>query len=144
MDAVTITPYSEKDGEALRRYIPDLTEAESAELAGESLNGRFFRFFLVRAEGELVGTVSLYQHEGHIVSAGPEIFTPFRRRGYAFAALTQAYAYAKERGFRLAQAQIRTDNEASIRLHEKLGFLCSWEQLTNRKGNEVRIYSKIL
>ncbi len=141
---VTITPYSEKDRDGLLPYMPHLTPQESAELSGESLNGLFFRFFLVYAEEGLVGTVSLYQRAGYAVSAGPEIFPPFRRRGYASAALTLAYAYAKERGFRLATAQIRTDNEASILLHEKLGFLRNWEQLTNRKGHEVCIYSKIL
>ncbi len=144
MSPVTIKPYSENDRDELLPHMPDLSPAESAELAGESMNGKYFRFFLVRAEEGLVGTVSLYQHAGYIVSAGPEIFPPYRRRGYASAALTQVYAYAKERGFRLATAQIRADNEASILLHEKLGFLRSWEHMTNRKGHEVCIYSKIL
>ncbi|MCR5263335.1 MAG: GNAT family N-acetyltransferase, partial [Clostridiales bacterium] len=113
-------------------------------LAADEIDGHWHRFFIVRSDEGVVGTVDLYQHSGYIVSAGPEIFPPFRRRGYAFAALAQAYGYAQEHGFRLAQAQIRADNEASVRLHEKLGFIRSWEHVKNRHGNEVYIYSKIL
>ena len=144
MEKVTIVQYTADKTDVLKQYYPDLSAETSEEMASGYKNGHFSRFFLVYADGELVGTVSLYQHSGYIVSAGPEIFPQFRRRGYAYEAMRQAYDYAKEHGFLLAQAQIRTDNEASIRLHEKLGFLRSWEDLTNRRGNKVYMYSKIL
>ena len=54
-----------------------------------------------------------------------------------------AYDYAKGLGYKIASAQIRTDNVASIRLHEKLGFQRDCEMI-NRKGNSVYIYLKQL
>ena len=146
MPSVAIAPYTPADLPLLSAHCPALAAAleKEKETQEPAADGHYRQLFLVRAENELVGTVGLYQHTGYIVSAGPEIFPPYRRRGYAAAAVTLVLARAKERGFRLAQAQVRTDNEASIRLHEKLGFLRSWEHVVNRHGNEVIIFSKIL
>ena len=57
--------------------------------------------------------------------------------------MKQAYNYAKKSGYKIATAQIRKDNVASIRLHEKLGFILDCEML-NKRGNEVYIYIKLL
>ena len=57
--------------------------------------------------------------------------------------MKQAYNYAKKSGYKIATAQIRKDNVASIRLHEKLGFILDCE-LLNKRGNEVYIYIKLL
>ena len=95
-------------------------------------------------EGDnIVGTVSLHQHNNYIISAGPEIFTEYRRKGYAFEAIEQAYEYAKKRGYKIATAQIRKDNIASLKLHKKLGFVLDCEMI-NKRGNEVYIYIKLL
>ena len=144
MSDIALKRFARDDIGVIAPYYPGLSSEDLDEMASGERNGRFFRFFIVLCGREPVGTVSLYQHTGYIISAGPEIFPPFRRRGYAFEAMKLAYDFAKENGFRLAQAQIRTDNEASIRLHEKLGFLRSWEDVTNRHGHKVCIYSKIL
>ena len=60
----------------------------------------------------------------------------YRRKGYAFEAMKQAYEYAKKRGYKIATAQIRKDNIASIQLHKKLGFALDREMI-NKRGNEV-------
>lgn len=50
---------------------------------------------------------------------------------------------AKRNGYSLAEAQIRINNAASIKLHEKLGYI-QIKKITNRNGNEVYIYMKKL
>ena len=50
--------------------------------------------------------------------------------------MKQAYEYAKKSGYKIATAQIRKDNIASIQLHKKLGFALDREMI-NKRGNEV-------
>ncbi len=106
-------------------------------------NGKYFEMFAIVDGDNIVGTISLYQHNDYIISAGPEIFTEYRRKGYAFEAMKQAYEYAKKRGYKIATAQIRKDNIASLQLHKKLGFVLDCEMI-NKRENEVYIYIKLL
>lgn len=145
---VTLRNFTEADLPVLREYFaPGQTDEQILETLREwetkTFRGRYFQMFAVCDGEEIVGTVSLYQHGSCIISAGPEIFPPFRRKGYGEAGLRLAYARAKEQGYKIASVQIRTNNAASIRLHEKLGFLRDCE-VTNRKGNPVYIYLKQL
>ncbi|MBO5213109.1 MAG: GNAT family N-acetyltransferase [Clostridia bacterium] len=105
--------------------------------------GKYSEFFAVICNERIVGYVSLYQHNDYIISVGPEIFLEYRRKGYAYEALKQAYDYAKGKGYKVATAQVRNNNIASIKLHEKLGFVLDCEMI-NRHGNEVYIYIKLL
>jgi len=109
----------------------------------KAYNGRYYEMFAVCDQDEIVGSVSLYQHSDYIISAGPEICVPYRKKGYGYEALMLVYDYAKGLGYKIASAQIRTDNVASIRLHEKLGFQRDCEMI-NQKGNSVYIYLKHL
>ena len=106
-------------------------------------NGKYFEMFAIVDGDNIVGTISLYQHNDYIISAGPEIFTEYRRKGYEFEAMKQAYKYAKKRGYKIATAQIRKDNIASLQLHKKLGFVLDCEMI-NKRENEVYIYIKLL
>jgi len=108
-----------------------------------TFNGKYFEMFAILEGDEVVGYISLYQHDDDIISAGPEIFQKYRRKGYAFKAMNQACEYAKKRGYKIATAQIRKDNIASIQLHKKLGFALDCEMI-NKHGNEVYIYIKPL
>ena len=148
MNTVTLRPFTEADLPVLRTYYaPERTDAEIMDLLAQWNTGMFqgkrFEMLALCAGDTVVGMVSLYQHNGYIVSAGPEVFEPFRRKGYGEAGLRLAYEYAGRQGYTIASAQIRTDNEASIRLHEKLGFLRDSE-MTNRRGNRVYMYLKQL
>ena len=105
--------------------------------------GRYYESFAVRADGNLVGMVSLFEQPDGTVCDGVDIFPPFRRRGFAFQALTLLMDVARMRGFSVQTAQIRTDNEASIALHRKLGFVPG-EVWINRNGREVRTWRKEL
>lgn len=106
-------------------------------------NGKYFEMFAVCKDNLIVGTISLYQHDDDTIGIGPEIFYVFRKKGYASIAMKQALEYTKKKGYRIATAQIRKDNTASIKLHEKLGFVLTGET-TSRRGNAVFVYLKSL
>lgn len=148
MNAVSLRHFTGADLPVLRTYyVPERTDAEIMDLLAQwnagTFRGKRFEMFALCDGDTVVGMVSLYQHNGYIVSAGPEVFEPFRRKGYGEAGLCLAYEYAGRQGYTIASAQIRTDNAASIRLHEKLGFLRDSE-MTNRRGNRVYTYLKQL
>lgn len=105
--------------------------------------GRYYEPFAVRCDDCLVGVVSLLEQPDGTVCDGVDIFPPFRRRGYAFRALSLLTEVARQRGFAVQTAQIRTDNTASIALHTKLGFVPG-EPWFNRRGHEVRTWRKEL
>jgi RimJ/RimL family protein N-acetyltransferase len=106
-------------------------------------NDRYFEMFAIEQTGEIVGSVSLYQHCSSVISAGPEIFSLYRRCGYAFQGVSLALAHAKDNGYSIAVAQVRKNNEASIALHKKLGFDLDHEYV-NKHGNEVYFFIKAL
>ena len=51
---------------------------------------------------------------------------------------------AKSKGYKVVMQQIRADNVASIALHNSQGFETDGYVYTNKKGNEVLIYIKVL
>ncbi|MBQ8393340.1 MAG: GNAT family N-acetyltransferase [Clostridia bacterium] len=139
--------FNEGDIEVLKRMSPSKTENEILTMLKEwnslEFNGKYSEKLAICEEGTIVGCIFLYQHNEYIISAGPEILEEYRCKGYAYEAMKQAYDYAKRSGYKIATAQIRKDNIASIRLHEKLGFILDCEML-NKRGNEVFIYIKLL
>lgn len=98
-------------------------------------DGRYFEMFAVIREDTIVGSMSLYQHTSEVISVGPEIFPPFRRQGLAYEGMMLALQHAAEKGYRIAVAQVRRDNTASMALHRKAGFEIDHD-FVNRKGNE--------
>ena len=139
--------FNENDIEVLKRMSPSKTENEILLMLNEwnkhEFNRKYSEKLAVCCESSVIGYIFLYQHNEYIISAGPEIFEEYRCKGYAYEAMKQAYNYAKASGYKIATAQIRKDNVASIRLHEKLGFILDCEML-NKRGNEVFIYIKLL
>ena len=107
-------------------------------------DGRYFEMFAVVSDNEIVGTISLYHHSSEVISIGPEIFSEYRRKGFAHEAMKQACSIAKNKGYKIVSQQIRTDNSASIALHLSLGFETNGSVYTNKKGNQVSIYLKSL
>ena len=141
--------FSMEDHEILRscRY-PDMSADEIAEMISEwntcLYGGRYFEMFAVISDGRPVGSVSVYEHTPSSCELGPDIFPAERSKGYASAAIKLALEHAAEKGYRLVLQQVRADNEASIKLHEKLGFEKLDSVYRNRKGNEVLLYIKVL
>ncbi len=129
---------------AFPNRLPEQAEAWIAEWNTKQFQGRYFEMFAVLAEGEIVGTISLYQHTEDVISIGPEIFEKYRRHGYGTAAMRYACEIAKRKGYRVVSQQIRTENTASIAMHRALGFETDDTVVINAKGNQVMIYRKDL
>ncbi len=108
------------------------------------VNNKYFEMFAIVADKTVVGTISLYEHSGEVISIGPEIFKLYRQKGFAKEAMVYACNIAKERGYKIVSQQIRTDNTASIALHSSLGFETNGLTYTNANGNQVAIYLKSL
>ena len=106
--------------------------------------GKYFEMFAIVKDEEIVGRISLYQHSENVISCGPEIFEGYCRQGFAKETMTLAMDIAKNNGYKVVMQQIRTDNVASIALHNSLGFETDGYVYTNKKGNEVLIYIKVL
>ncbi|MBO4888015.1 MAG: GNAT family N-acetyltransferase [Firmicutes bacterium] len=115
-----------EDIPALRKAYPDMTEKELLDMLQEwhemKYNGRYFEMFAVLSGNEIVGEISLYEHSKSAVSIGPTIYEPYRQKGYGKEAVKLAICRAREKGFRIIIQQVRTDNTASIALHNSLGF----------------------
>jgi len=108
----------------------------------KSFDGRFFEMYVVMSGEEIVGLISLFEHSASIVSIGPEIFTESRKLGYATKAMQMAMDIARSIGYKIVFQQVRVNNIASIKLHEKLGFETDNIIYKNRKNNEIFIYLK--
>lgn len=142
----SIEPLKAQDLPILAYYencTPEALQPMLAASLSQCHEGRYYERFAVRANGCMVGEVSLYEHEDGTVCDGVAIFPPFRECGFASRALMQLSDVARTRGFTVQTAQVRTNNEASIALHAKLGFVPG-EPWINRRGNEVRTWRKEL
>lgn len=95
----------------------------------ESYTGNIFSDLQLRlmitANGESVGTIDISdfspRHRRAII--GVMIAPEYRRRGYAFEAIKQAVAYCREVGMHQLTAMVPQDNEASLSLFKKSGFV---------------------
>lgn len=143
---ITLAPLAEADLPVLAYYhrctAEDL-QPMLEESRAQCHEGRYYEQFSVRMNGCLVGSVSLYAHDEATVCNGVEIFPPFRQCGFAKTALTLLSDVARERGYTLQTAQVRTNNTASIALHRSLGMTAG-EPWINRNGNEVVTFCKRL
>ena len=146
-DMYNIRRFTTEDAAAIQRGMyPDMTLAGVSEMIDEwnagAYRGRRFDMFAVVRDERIVGCVSLYEKSELIASLGAEIFAGERGRGAAFEALSLLMRYASEAGYRIILDQVRKDNAASIRLHEKLGFQSDGYFYGNQRGHEVVLYLK--
>lgn len=138
---IILRNFTEEDAQELQKNkyeyktIPEVREM-ICEMNKKSHNNKYFEMFAVVHQSKIVGMISLYEHSKTVVSCGPEIFEKERRKGYGYEALLCALRVAQEKGYRIAVAQIRTDNAASIALHRKAKFEIEHEYV-NSKGNKV-------
>ena len=122
----------------MSHYNPNLTTDESKALIDEwnqkSYQGAYFEMFAIVHGTAPAGWISLYAHDEITISAGMEVIESARGKGLAAAALAQALNHAKMCGYTTATAQVRKNNAASLRLHEKCGFVITGECVTSQ-GN---------
>ena len=146
---ITLRHFTENDAELLQaNQLYNKSKEEILSLINEwktnSYNGKYFEMFAVVNDTTIVGSISLYEHSPSVASIGVEIFATQRRHGYATDAMRLLLTYAREKGYKIIQQQVRTDNRSSIRLHEKLGFETDGYVYVNRKGHDIILYLKAL
>lgn len=146
---VSIRLFADNDVDTLQTNLyPDMSAEEIRDMVREwnsgSYQGKRFEMFAVLRGEEIVGTVSLYALSKSVASIGAEVFEPYRRSGYAYEANLLLLDHAKELGYRVILNQVRTDNAASIRLNEKLGFETDWYVYRNKKEHPVFLFIKAL
>lgn len=146
---ITIRNFDKDDIPVLREFMFQNATNENIETAiaewnGYIFEGKYFEMFAVCSDGDVVGAVSLYQHNDFTVSAGPEIFLPYRQKGFATQALELVLKHAGKLGYKVAAAQIKKTNTASIALHKKLGYQESYDRLLNQNGADVIICLKLI
>ena len=146
---ITLRHFTENDAELLQaNQLYNKSKEEILSLINEwktnSYNGKYFEMFAVVNDTTIVGSISLYEHSTSVASIGVEIFADQRRHGYAADAMRLLLTYAREKGYKIIQQQVRTDNRSSIRLHEKLGFETDGYVYVNKKGHDIILYLKAL
>ena len=134
-----LRPYAQDDWPVLVQYqYPSMSESEVKALISEFNSGicqsTRTQMLAVETDNIIVGFVSLYEQGDGIASEGVEIYPPYRRRGYAYAALRQLLEQSQS--YHTITAQIRKDNAASLALHRKLGFQIT-DAFVNKRGHPV-------
>lgn len=145
---IKLRKFNTEDAYLLKKYQfhqMDMNEiTDMIALRNKNLyNGRYCEVFAAECEGALSGWFSMAELSNGRISIGPTVFEPYRQKGIAFSVMRNLLLTAKRNGYSLAEAQIRINNAASIKLHEKLGYI-QIKKITNRNGNEVYIYMKKL
>lgn len=144
-NAVTLRKLSHADVKVLSEKTK-MSETETRQMLADSdagtHDGRFFEAYAVAEGSRTVGVVTLYEQSVGVISVGPEVFAEHRRRGIGTNAVQQAIGIAREKGYGIVSQQIRTDNAASIKLHEKCGFETDGRVTRTRKGNDAFLYVK--
>ena len=146
---ITLRQFTEEDAETVcGKLCPGTGEDEARGLIREWNSGAFegkpFQMYAVICEGRIAGSVSLYERSKSAVSVGIELLPEYRGAGCASEAMGRILEIAAQRGYRLAVDQVRADNAASIRLHEKLGFETDGYIYKNRNDRQVLLYYKAL
>jgi RimJ/RimL family protein N-acetyltransferase len=112
-----------------------ITEWES-----NTYQGKYFEMFAIIADDAIVGSASLYEHSKNVVSIGVEVYPDQRRKGYAAEGMRLIMNHARDLGYRIIQDQVRTDNQASIALHNSLEFETDGYVFKNAKDKDVLLY----
>ena len=129
------------DWQVLTKYqYPSLSQADTVKLIDEfnapTYQGKFHKLTAIANDTQIAGYVSMIETAMGTVSIGVEVYAPFRRQGFAYAALSQLLTMANAYGYHTATAQVRKDNTASLALFYKLGFAVVNEAISKR-GNPV-------
>lgn len=142
---ISIRHFTEHDAIILQQKqytensITDISEMIT-EWESNTCQGKYFEMFAITANDTIVGSVSLYEHSKSVVSIGVEIYPDQRRNRYAAEGMRLIMNHAKDLGYRIIQDQVRTDNQASIALHNSLEFETDGYVFKNKKDNDVLLY----
>ena len=142
---ISLRHFEESDAEVLQTYNLSGKSKDDIILMIHDWNtlsykGHYFEMFAIQNDATVVGSISIYERSKRIASLGIEIFKPYRQLGHAYEAMRLLIEFATQKGFKIILQQVRNDNNASIRLHEKLGFETDGHVYDNQKGHKVLIY----
>ena len=146
---VSLRHFTRGDTDTIQKLMyPSLPSEEIDRVLGEwaelNYQGKYFEMFAVESDGRIVGNISLFEQREHIASIGIEIFPGERRNGFAAEAMALLCIRASSLGYEIVVDEIRSDNTASLKLHEKLGFENSNHIYRNSKGHEAVRYFKVI
>lgn len=146
---MTLRHFGHEDAESVRQHLyPGLSEEDIRNMMDEwnsgLYQGRYFEMFAIVSGGRIAGFVSLTEHSRSVVSVGIEVCSSERGKGIAQEAVQMITRQAAEKGYRIILDQVRRDNPAGIRLHEKLGFESDGYVYRNQRNHEVVLYLKTI
>ncbi len=138
---IFLRPFRSSDWQIIVKYqYTDLEQTDAIKLIDNfnapTYEGKFHKFLAIVDDQKIVGYVSLIETADRTVNIGVEVYAPFRRQGYAYAAISQLLTIANAYNYHTATAQVRQDNAASLALCKKLGFAIINEEISKR-GNPV-------
>jgi RimJ/RimL family protein N-acetyltransferase len=142
---ISLQHFEESDAEVLQTYnLSGKSKDDIISMIHDwntlSYKSYYFEMFAIQKDATIIGSISIYERSKRIASLGIEIFTPYRRMGHAYEAMRLLIEFAAKKGFKIILQQVRNDNLASIRLHEKLGFETDGHVYENQKGHKILIY----
>ena len=146
---ITLRRFTGKDALWIQqRFFPDMQEEAILDMIRDwnkgTYDGKEFEMFAILEDQQTAGMISLYQLSESIASLGPEVVPEKRNRGIAFQAMKLMMEEARIKGYGILSQQVRTDNTASRKLHEKLGFETDSYVYRNKHGHEILIYLKAI
>ena len=115
-------------------------------MAGFKDTSKFTAFSIETLVGELVGNTLIHSkdHKNGTFSFGIKIFRPYRKKGYAEEAIRIILRYAfYELRYQKANSGCLEINQASIGLHQKVGFIEEGKRRRNIYTNG-QYYTSIL
>ena len=134
---ISLRSFRPCDWQVITKYQhTDLDKADAEKLIAEfnapSYQGKVHKLLAITDNDQVVGYVSFIETASETVSIGVEVYAPFRRQGYAYAAISQLLTMANAYGYHTAAWQVRKDNAASLALCRKLGFTVVSEGMSKR------------
>ena len=138
---ISLRSFRPCDWQVITQYqYTNLSQANAVNLIGEfnapTYQGKFHKLLAIANDTQVVGYVSMIETVEGTVSIGVEVYAPFRRQGFAYAAISQLLTIANACGYHTVSAQVRKDNTPSLALCKKLGFAVVDEAIS-RRGNPV-------
>ena len=142
---INIRHFTEEDAAIIQqKQYQDIPITEIRKMISEwetnTCQGKYFEMFAITADNTIAGSVSLYEHSKSVASVGVEIYPDQRRNGYAAEGMRLIMNHARDLGYRIIQDQVRTDNQASIALHNSLGFETDGYVFRNAKDKDVLLW----
>ena len=144
---ITLRHFKTDDAESIKKNLyQDMPISEIKNMITEwnkgVYDGKFLEMIAITSCENIVGYCSLIGQSQTIVSLGAEVYSGYQGEGIATEAVAALIKYASTKGYKLVMDQVRGDNEASIKLHEKLGFETDGYIYKNQKNHDVVIYIK--